>query len=179
VHRRNARHHDRMPVLFQTALAARAQKNGVRNFGESVQGTNELPRGFDQDVLTCPCCGRRKRLLALVTDPKSIARYLRGIGEPPTCRIGRLLEDLRTGPVVCSGEAPVASRRPSRVRKGREDRGAPACRLVGFGTLRARAESASSGPLGTGRCRTPRRRAPPTPAKSASIRLRSFRPSRG
>ncbi len=41
-----------------------------------------LKRTFGFDVLTCPCCGGRMKLLALVTDPKSVARYLRGIGEP-------------------------------------------------------------------------------------------------
>ena len=29
-----------------------------------------------------PCCSGRMKLLALVTDPTSVARYLRGIGEP-------------------------------------------------------------------------------------------------
>jgi hypothetical protein len=41
-----------------------------------------LKRTFGFDVLTCPCCSGRMKLLSLVTDPKSVARYLRGIGEP-------------------------------------------------------------------------------------------------
>jgi len=41
-----------------------------------------LKRTFGFNVLTCPCCGGRMKLLALVTDPTSVARYLRGIGEP-------------------------------------------------------------------------------------------------
>ena len=41
-----------------------------------------LTRTFGFDVLTCPCCSGRMKLLALVTDPTSVARYLRGIGEP-------------------------------------------------------------------------------------------------
>jgi hypothetical protein len=41
-----------------------------------------LKRTFGFDVLTCPCCGGRMKLLAIVTDPRSVARYLRGIGEP-------------------------------------------------------------------------------------------------
>jgi hypothetical protein len=41
-----------------------------------------LKRTFGFDVLTCPCCSGRMKLLALVTDPTSVARYLRGIGEP-------------------------------------------------------------------------------------------------
>jgi hypothetical protein len=32
--------------------------------------------------LVCPRCKGRMRLLAVVTDPKSVARYLRGLGEP-------------------------------------------------------------------------------------------------
>ena len=41
-----------------------------------------LQRTFDFDVLSCPNCGGRMKLLALVTAPKSIARYLRAAGEP-------------------------------------------------------------------------------------------------
>jgi len=39
-----------------------------------------LKRTFGFDVLTCPCCGGRMRLLALVMDPKSIARRIREPG---------------------------------------------------------------------------------------------------
>ena len=41
-----------------------------------------LKRTFDIDVLSCPSCGGRMKLLALVIDSKSVARYLRAIGEP-------------------------------------------------------------------------------------------------
>jgi len=41
-----------------------------------------LKRTFGFDVLTCPRCSGRMKLLALVTEPTSVARYLRGIGEP-------------------------------------------------------------------------------------------------
>ncbi len=34
------------------------------------------------DVLACPRCEGRMRLLAMVTDPKSVARSLRALGEP-------------------------------------------------------------------------------------------------
>jgi hypothetical protein len=34
-----------------------------------------LKRTFDFDVLCCPSCGGRMKLLAMVTDEKSIARY--------------------------------------------------------------------------------------------------------
>ena len=41
-----------------------------------------LMRTFAFDVLACPRCGGRMKLLALVTESKSVARYLRTIGEP-------------------------------------------------------------------------------------------------
>ena len=41
-----------------------------------------LKRTFGFDVLTCPRCEGRMRLLAMVTDAKSVARDLRGLGEP-------------------------------------------------------------------------------------------------
>jgi hypothetical protein len=42
-----------------------------------------LRRTFDVDVETCPRCGGRMRLLALVTQPKNVERFLRHFGEPP------------------------------------------------------------------------------------------------
>jgi Putative transposase len=41
-----------------------------------------LRRTFGIDVETCPRCGGRLRLLALVTEPKNVARFLRHLGEP-------------------------------------------------------------------------------------------------
>ena len=41
-----------------------------------------LKRTFGFDVLVCPHCQGRMRLLAMVTDPKSVTRFLRSIGEP-------------------------------------------------------------------------------------------------
>jgi hypothetical protein len=46
-----------------------------------------LKRTFGIDVLECPKCKGRMKLLAVVTDPKSIQRMLRHLGEatePPT-----------------------------------------------------------------------------------------------
>jgi hypothetical protein len=43
-----------------------------------------LKRTFGIDVLECPRCRGRLRLLAMVTDPKSVARFLKRLGEP-TC----------------------------------------------------------------------------------------------
>ena len=36
-----------------------------------------LKRTFGLDVLACPRCGGRMRLLAMVTEPKGVSRYLR------------------------------------------------------------------------------------------------------
>jgi hypothetical protein len=41
-----------------------------------------LKRAFGVDVLECPKCKGRMRLIAMVTEPKSVARYLAGVGEP-------------------------------------------------------------------------------------------------
>ena len=41
-----------------------------------------LRRTFGFDVLSCPRCEGRMRLLAMVTESKSVARYLRALGEP-------------------------------------------------------------------------------------------------
>ena len=41
-----------------------------------------LMRTFGQDVLECPRCHGRMRLIARVTEPKSIVRFLEKVGEP-------------------------------------------------------------------------------------------------
>jgi hypothetical protein len=41
-----------------------------------------LKRTFEIDVLSCPTCQGRMKLLAMVTDPNSIRRYLARVGEP-------------------------------------------------------------------------------------------------
>lgn len=41
-----------------------------------------LARSFVVDVLACPRCQGRMKLLAIVKDPTSIARYLAAEGEP-------------------------------------------------------------------------------------------------
>ena len=40
-----------------------------------------LKRTFGVDVLASPTCNGRMKLLALVTEPESVTRYLAGIGE--------------------------------------------------------------------------------------------------
>jgi hypothetical protein len=41
-----------------------------------------LKRTFDVDVQQCPKCKGRMTLIAIVTDPKSVSRYLASMGEP-------------------------------------------------------------------------------------------------
>jgi len=41
-----------------------------------------LKRTFEIDVLQCPNCSGRMKLIALVTEPKSIVRYLTKLSEP-------------------------------------------------------------------------------------------------
>ena len=39
-----------------------------------------LKRTFGFDVFSCPHCKGRMKLIAMVTEPRSVARFLRGIG---------------------------------------------------------------------------------------------------
>jgi hypothetical protein len=41
-----------------------------------------LRRTFAVDIESCPRCGGRMRLLAVITDPHSVARFLRHSGDP-------------------------------------------------------------------------------------------------
>jgi hypothetical protein len=47
-----------------------------------VTKTGQLRRTFGIDVETCPRCAGRMRLLAVITDRASAARFLRHRGEP-------------------------------------------------------------------------------------------------
>jgi hypothetical protein len=80
-----------------------------------------LKRTFGLDVLACPRCLGRLRLVAMVKGPKSIARFLRGLGEPS----GAPARTAARGPSVLAnsrapqdvGRARRAGRGP-RVRRG-------------------------------------------------------------
>ncbi|WP_438008817.1 hypothetical protein WME89_09040 [Sorangium sp. So ce321] len=41
-----------------------------------------LRRTFAIDVLECPACKGRMKLVAMVTEPRNIARFLSALGEP-------------------------------------------------------------------------------------------------
>jgi hypothetical protein len=72
-----------------------APKRAASASGPSVEDVADVPRRspyrpwaellrrtFGFDVLACPRCAGRMRLLAMVTEPKSVSRYLRALGEP-------------------------------------------------------------------------------------------------
>jgi hypothetical protein len=66
------------PTEDAEALAqAKAPKRG----GTYRPWADLLKRTFDVDVLLCGRCGGRMKLIAMVTDPKSVTRYLASIGE--------------------------------------------------------------------------------------------------
>ena len=53
----------------------RVRKNGYRPWAELLERT------FGVDVLVCPSCQGRMKLLAVVKNPLSITRYLAAVGE--------------------------------------------------------------------------------------------------
>jgi hypothetical protein len=57
-----------------------------------------MRRAFDVDVLACPRCGGRMRLIATIEDPRVIRRILAHLGLPPE------------GPAVCPARPPPPSR---------------------------------------------------------------------
>jgi hypothetical protein len=48
-----------------------------------------MPRTFGFDVLACPRCGRRLRLVALIEDASVVGRILRHLGLPDTLPVPR------------------------------------------------------------------------------------------
>ena len=58
----------------------RARPNGAA--GGYRPWAELLARTFAVDVLACPKCHGRMRLLALVQDPANVARFLAAMGEP-------------------------------------------------------------------------------------------------
>src|SRR5690606_9596636 len=62
---------DEAPARDQNAASSR-----YRPWAELLRRTLGLK------LALCPSCGGRMRLLALVTDPKSVARFMRHLGEP-------------------------------------------------------------------------------------------------
>ena len=63
------------PTADDVEPEKRVRKSGYRPWAELLQRT------FSVDVLTCPSCQGRMRLLAVVKNPAGIARYLAAVGE--------------------------------------------------------------------------------------------------
>jgi len=63
------------PTAEDVEPEKRVRKSGYRPWAELLQRT------FAVDVLTCPSCQWRMRLLAVVKNPAGIARYLAAVGE--------------------------------------------------------------------------------------------------
>ena len=63
------------------APAAGAENAPPRRAGSYRPWADLLKRTFGFDVLACKRCGGRMRLLAMVTEPASVVRYLARIGE--------------------------------------------------------------------------------------------------
>ena len=65
------------------AWTSRFFQQRLRRSGSHYRPWAELlKRTFGADVLQCEKCKGRLKLVAMVTDPKSIARYLDALGEP-------------------------------------------------------------------------------------------------
>ena len=63
------------------APAATVESETPKRAGGYRPWAELLARTFAVDVLACPRCQGRMKLLAMVTDPASIARYLAAVGE--------------------------------------------------------------------------------------------------
>ena len=79
------------PPVHETRLARRpssrsARRRGARAgrpCGHRLGWAALLARVFAPDLSVCPACGGRLRIIAALTDPASIRRYLVGVGLPP------------------------------------------------------------------------------------------------
>ena len=71
-----------------------------------------MMRTFALDILGCPRCSGRPRLVALMTEPKESARYLRALGTQPTRRREVLRARRRIGRAASFAAVPATSMRP-------------------------------------------------------------------
>jgi hypothetical protein len=70
------------PIVAPEPLAGESPEPKEAAAGSRYRPWAELlKRCFSIDVLTCTGCGGRMRLVALVTEPASVRRFLRGLGE--------------------------------------------------------------------------------------------------
>ena len=71
------------PKPVEAPLPEPAEEPPPKRPGSNYRGWAELlRRTFSIDVLKCEACGGRMKLMAMVTDAKSVERYLAKIGEP-------------------------------------------------------------------------------------------------
>jgi hypothetical protein len=64
------------PAKADDKPAPKRKRGGYRSWADLLRRT------FAIDVLECPRCKGRRKLVALVTEPRSIARFLTALGEP-------------------------------------------------------------------------------------------------
>jgi len=64
------------PAKADDDAAPKRKRGGYRPWAELLRRT------FAIDVLECPTCKGRMKLVAMVTEPRSIARFLAALGEP-------------------------------------------------------------------------------------------------
>jgi len=60
--------------------------NGILMKGPRAQWATLLRRSHDIDVLACPKCGRRLRLLAVITDESQAARFVAHLEKSASAR---------------------------------------------------------------------------------------------
>ena len=79
-----------VPVSTDEEKVDNQEKKGSRKYRLSWSAL--LARIFQIDVSVCPDCGGPMKIIAFITDPNSVRRYLRGVGlptEPPAVAAAR------------------------------------------------------------------------------------------
>jgi len=79
-----------VPVSTDEEKVDNQGKKGSRKYRLSWSAL--LARIFQIDVSVCPDCGGPMKIIAFITDPNSVRRYLRGVGlptEPPAVAAAR------------------------------------------------------------------------------------------
>jgi len=74
------------PAGGRDTARADDEEDTPRSKGRRMAWARLLKRVFRVDVSVCPACGGDMRIVACLTDPASIRRYLKGVGlptEPP------------------------------------------------------------------------------------------------
>ena len=89
----------------------RAPKRAIGNYRTWA---DLLRRTFGEDVIECPKCKGRMKLIAMVTDPSELARYLAHVGEPTNVPAALRAAGRRTGKAPsCADRRSTQSRDPA------------------------------------------------------------------